>query len=537
VEESFDLIGIKHERIDFIKEQVFQSLKLKSEKWNRFMAVEENQRLLIDFLDQGRESTHSAPVNPAGQRPNGVGLPDSDILFGAYHVLCLPSCICSQVLVPVLSNINNHSGWPQAVSQDLNKYMEIIRSNTLVIRGQVQGKTILALDCLFILCSLPQMDRAVLHSIESMVIQWTHQIADVMKQDSAHILLEELNPVPNAEIDFWTARKENMFGIYSQIQDPKVCKIATILKMVKSSYYSTFRDLTLRVTEAVSEAQDIELHLRPLKRHLAHLEEVNFSEVEPLIPPLFHTICLIWSHSKYYCFPPRIIVLLQEFCNLLINQALNYLTPEEIFKVELEEAQEKVRITIHILRSFKTCFHQHQLNISDYYSNSTAVKPWTFPPQLIFARLDRFFDRLLKIEELFVTATEFLKLEKIVIGGSKGKLLSEKVYSMNDEFQEGWRIFEESKYDPLDYTNMVLLCFKLFELYKLVTPVRRQYYLNMFCFCKYISLTSLFLLQLKSNCAALNKNMPHTAGNLKWSQELRERLLSQRNQFRHINHP
>ncbi|XP_007888401.2 dynein axonemal heavy chain 11-like [Callorhinchus milii] len=602
------------ERIDFIKEQVFQSLKLKSEKWNRFMAVEENQRLLIDFLDQAQPGKLLLFTGPGGALNAEVQVPltlktkilyvfkkcarkisknafKNELFLGeiSQNPVEHLTVVINEVLVPVLSNINNHSGWPQAVSQDLNKYMEIIRSNTLVIRGQVQGKTILALPLnaenvitspeMEIPVNLPQMDRAVLHSIESMVIQWTHQIADVMKQDSAHILLEELNPVPNAEIDFWTARKENMFGIYSQIQDPKVCKIATILKMVKSSYYSTFRDLTLRVTEAVSEAQDIELHLRPLKRHLAHLEEVNFSEVEPLIPPLFHTICLIWSHSKYYCFPPRIIVLLQEFCNLLINQALNYLTPEEIFKVELEEAQEKVRITIHILRSFKTCFHQHQLNISDYYSNSTAVKPWTFPPQLIFARLDRFFDRLLKIEELFVTATEFLKLEKIVIGGSKGKLLSEKVYSMNDEFQEGWRIFEESKYDPLDYTNMEFLsdhtrfmkhihdfdqrlgsvlnlafqdsgglesAFKLLSVFGAL--LERPLIASLFI-PNYTSLLTMFEAEIncckqifdhqkeKSNCAALNKNMPHTAGNLKWSQELRERLLSQRNQFRHINHP
>ncbi|GCC27210.1 hypothetical protein chiPu_0005635 [Chiloscyllium punctatum] len=38
------------------------------------------------------------------------------------------------------------------------------------------------------------------------------------------------------------------------------------------------------------------------------------------------------------------------------------------------------------------------------------------------------------------------------------------------------------------------------------------------------------------NNVVLHKNMPVIAGNLKWSQELRERILSQRNQFRHINH-
>ncbi|GCB62780.1 hypothetical protein scyTo_0013113 [Scyliorhinus torazame] len=41
---------------------------------------------------------------------------------------------------------------------------------------------------------------------------------------------------------------------------------------------------------------------------------------------------------------------------------------------------------------------------------------------------------------------------------------------------------------------------------------------------------------VKRNYGVLHKNMPMIAGKLKWSQELRERILSQRNQFEHINH-
>ncbi|XP_042314347.1 dynein axonemal heavy chain 11-like [Sceloporus undulatus] len=42
--------------------------------------------------------------------------------------------------------------------------------------------------------------------------------------------------------------------------------------------------------------------------------------------------------------------------------------------------------------------------------------------------------------------------------------------------------------------------------------------------------------KLRNGGNALHKNMPMTAGNLKWSQELRERLLKHRTHFRHINH-
>jgi len=70
----------------------------------------------------------------------------------------------------------------------------------------------------------------------------------------------------------------------------------------------------------LTEAQDIHLHLMPLKRHLDDIERVDFSEVKPLLVLLLHVVCLIWVTSKHYNVPVRIVVLLQEICNLLIQQ-------------------------------------------------------------------------------------------------------------------------------------------------------------------------------------------------------------------------
>ena len=55
-----------------------------------------------------------------------------------------------------------------------------------------------------------------------------------------------------------------------------------------------------------------------------------------------------------------------------------------------------------------------------------------------------------------MSALDFLKLERVELGGSRGKILSEMIYSMNDEFHDSWRILRESKYDPLDYSKEVL---------------------------------------------------------------------------------
>ena len=54
---------------------------------------------------------------------------------------------------------------------------------------------------------------------------------------------------------------------------------------------------------------------------------------------------------------------------------------------------------------------------------------------LIFSRFDSFVDRLNIIKEFFRTAQQFLKLEKVEIGGLRGKALSNRIICVHEEFK------------------------------------------------------------------------------------------------------
>jgi dynein heavy chain len=56
-----------------------------------------------------------------------------------------------------------------------------------------------------------------IHAIESVVIDWSHQIQQVLKKDSSQPLLEGLNPGPQVEIEFWKAKTANLENIYDQV--------------------------------------------------------------------------------------------------------------------------------------------------------------------------------------------------------------------------------------------------------------------------------------------------------------------------------
>lgn len=50
------------------------------------------------------------------------------------------------------------------------------------------------------------VDKSIIHSLESAVIEWSHQIRAVLKKDSAEALLEGKNPTPHTEMLFWKNR-------------------------------------------------------------------------------------------------------------------------------------------------------------------------------------------------------------------------------------------------------------------------------------------------------------------------------------------
>ena len=67
------------------------------------------------------------------------------------------------------------------------------------------------------------MDRALLYSIETMVIQWTQQMGSVLQRNSTHVLRQGGHPGPSAELQFWAAQRENLLGIQKQVCVLTVC--------------------------------------------------------------------------------------------------------------------------------------------------------------------------------------------------------------------------------------------------------------------------------------------------------------------------
>ncbi|XP_065713559.2 dynein axonemal heavy chain 9-like, partial [Patagioenas fasciata] len=496
----------------------------------------------------------------------------------------------ARVIVPILTNKKNHQGWPQVVSQDIVRHVHNLKSTIFTVVGQVDGKTLLPLPAgsegiedidLENEKSMERIDKSLVYAMESAIIDWSHQIQEALKKESSEPLLQGSNPNPKVELEFWKNRCDDLECIYNQLTTRKVRNMMELLERVESSYIPAFKTMLMDVEAALTEAQDVHLHLTPLKRRLEDVERVEFSEVKPFLLPLLHVVCLIWVTSKHYNMPVRIVVLLQEICNLLIEQALVYLSPEDLLKGDMEESLGKVRMVLGILNMFKEAFEERREKLHMYYEPGQEVREWDFSSTMVFARLDTFLKRLEMVEDLLATSLDLMKLEKIEFSGIKGKTLGQQVLDMYEEFQEAYKVFSERTYDCLDLTNTdfeqdafgfqqkvedmdrrlgtIFIqafddasnldhAFKLLDMFGslLERPVvaadaAGKYSVLISMFSRALDHARLIYsrhiqAELKLGSPPVHKNMPPVAGALRWAQELRARIQVPFDHFRHIPH-
>ena len=61
------------------------------------------------------------------------------------------------------------------------------------------------------------------------------------------------------------------------------------------------------------------MYLKPMRKHFEEIEESDFAELSDRLEPMFHCLCLVWAHCEHYQQPARLVMLLQEITNLMID--------------------------------------------------------------------------------------------------------------------------------------------------------------------------------------------------------------------------
>lgn len=159
---------------------------------------------------------------------------------------------------------------------------------------------------------------------------------------------------------------------------------------------------------------------------------------------------MMWARSKYYGLNSRMTILFRMIGNMMIESASKFLDPGSLFQGEPDESLSVLAKVISVLERHKACFKEYRDKLPSFVLPEKDPIMWTFRPKDIFERFDQFMDRLYVVRDIFETANEFYKMEKIELGGLKGRNLSRSIQEIFNDFKTLYIKWSQISFDPLD---------------------------------------------------------------------------------------
>jgi dynein heavy chain len=223
--------------------------------------------------------------------------------------------------------------------------------------------------------------------------------------------------------------------------------VLKFLEQNKSTYTTPFSKLQKEVQIAQKEANENYKYLKTLEGLFSDLtnSSKDLVEISELFVPIMHTILLIWTHSQNYNTPSRLVVLIREICNAIINQCRNYVDGPKVFEAikneDPSDAHQKLTLALDVCSKFKDAYF-------DYKARSK--NQWKITTNALFVRLDAFSERCVDIMHLTGTIQQFNKLQKIEIGNTKGLTMTSSLQQIYNEFGRTVEEFMTVKYDIMN---------------------------------------------------------------------------------------
>ncbi|CAF1144709.1 unnamed protein product, partial [Rotaria magnacalcarata] len=315
------------------------------------------------------------------------------------------SLFISEILWPILQEKKSISDWPDIVLRNCQENISELTNLLTVINGILRNQTILSIphdidfltrsDYLRVLSHNKTFDNRKIRLLENLIMTWRNQIQTAINYDR-NLPKTKHHPLPNIEIEFWTTRAENLQGIKTQMHSPLIRRLVEVLEISNSNYFSRFRTIFRDVIQALAEAQNIALYLKPLVPILEIIEKVQDIQLISFhFNRLFHTLALAWANSVYYTNIDRFIGFLQQWTNLVITKIRDLLQPNDLFvDTDFDEPIQSINLALETCMLYRKSYQHRKELLPTYFSNDRQTLYWEIPESKIFDGFEHFIDRL-----------------------------------------------------------------------------------------------------------------------------------------------
>jgi dynein heavy chain len=473
-------------RVTWMEQRINACLKFRANDMKKFLENEDNRAQFTDFLETTdtrhlfiyalpngtyvarteapeeikRKGMYFAKVTSCKQKITDETHLRTSVTFGdlAQDTLENLNTLAKNFYMPLISRNRANTQWvPDVARPEFLEATHNFMAQLLVTLGLSQGKTLLPIPPIQLparVDEIPQ-DKDLIYQLEAATMSWSSQIRAAM-QSSPEEMLEvgaanKQHPGPLDEITFWKVKSENLSHLEEQVHSPKILKILVILKKAESKYQPPFQALLDELKEASIEARDNYRYLKPLTEEFELINpsssnKMDFNELVPnaVFKKLFHFLYLLWTNSEYYNTAARLVVLIREMCNDLIECARENVNVGELFSGEPADAMQRLSQTLAVCGQFKAAYFAYKSKAAKTSS------PWKFQNTALFSRLDSFLERCHDLLDLLETANLFTRMEQMKIGGTSGVELSTQAESVREEFLKAFQQFQSVEYDLLD---------------------------------------------------------------------------------------
>ncbi|EKX36467.1 hypothetical protein GUITHDRAFT_97557 [Guillardia theta CCMP2712] len=354
----------------------------------------------------------------------------------------------SRIYVPAVSS---NSTWPDSFRKEfsgqIHKFMAILTESS----HQIHGNTVLYVprDDLTDLDACVK-DKELVQRLETNLIHWTRQIKEVIAgSDASHSDAQHEDRGPLAEIQHWKSRSDDLSGISSQLERSDVKRICSVLEKAKSSYLKPFSDLAQEIMDGSEEARDNLKFLQILFDPCTKLASAKPKDISQHLPEILNLIRVIWSLSKYYHTPERIMGLLRKVSNEIILRCCENINLKDIFDGKIEEPSQVLQESIKSGDDWKEIYRKmvERMKIID------PEKAWNYDESRIFAQIDAFMQRCRDLLEVCESQNQFSPSEESeipVFSGVQGDEISKNLTKIQQSFKKLITNFSNLKYNILD---------------------------------------------------------------------------------------
>lgn len=120
-------------------------------------------------------------------------------------------------------------------------------------------------------------------------------------------------------------------------------------------------------------------------------------------------------------------------------QAHKFAPGPELLRSDPSEACDKLRTVLKVLGGFKSCCFSYRAASSA----ECPAHPWRFQNAAAFARLDRHMARCAEMLSLAGAALQFNRLERVEVGGTKGKTITAAIKAVHSDFAGAYERFQQ----------------------------------------------------------------------------------------------